>query len=502
MKKILPIEEKPSVSSFAHHAFFQSILEGNRLSAEDILRFNVHDLDADEWKYRSDNIRKESEGNKITYYANILETNAFSVMWRELKERDVFECDFEELVHICSNSGITVVVSEKDMADDSWRDHGYVSLEYIARNEIYLRRDGEILDIGKYGRDILMPLNVKVKNDDGKPEIAIFVGNEWVTLYSGTEEKEYRYIGIEADFKESEYQNWKNSNYIEFYCRPDGPDIVLDMYNSIKNGFMYMSNNQFLQVTPLEVNTIRSFPDGIKGMVKWAVNNDKYLVVWVDEYYIPNRNAYQKKHFPHCNMIYGYDDDTSTIYMMGYGKVYQSAEISYDDLTENFSHMTTKEDGALIALRRIPYNFVFSVDCIKKQIKAFLNGTSSFDDGNRIQNEPDIVFGKEAFTRMPEAEFARRKICRDVKVSQVLYEHSKLMSERIDFLRYRSHLPETKADVLKQKAENILHSSEKMRNLVIKNRMKDVYRDRIMDLFSEIGKMEEELLTDLYDSII
>ena len=34
-----------------------------------------------------------------------------------------------------------------------------------------------------------------------------------------------------------------------------------------------------------------------------------YLYIWMDEYYLPGQSAYQKTHFRHVSLFYGYDDE-------------------------------------------------------------------------------------------------------------------------------------------------------------------------------------------------
>jgi hypothetical protein len=82
--------------------------------------------------------------------------------------------------------------------------------------------------------------------------------------------------------------------------------------------------------------------DVIKHMKK-EIESGYYLIICVNEEYIPNREAYGKHYFEHDIMIHGYDDAIESFYTIAYDidGVYKSTPITYKLIEKAF--MTHRE---------------------------------------------------------------------------------------------------------------------------------------------------------------
>ena len=58
----------------------------------------------------------------------------------------------------------------------------------------------------------------------------------------------------------------------------------------------------------------------IHDMLHWNISHGYYVNMCLDEFYVPDRAKYQRGHYNHYNLFYGYDDEEKLYYIMGYGK--------------------------------------------------------------------------------------------------------------------------------------------------------------------------------------
>lgn len=77
-------------------------------------------------------------------------------------------------------------------------------------------------------------------------------------------------------------------------------------------------NNPFLKLYELNYNVLFTLKIDFSKLVKTYLSNGIYLDVYINEFYIKNRKAYNSYKYYHSNLIYGYDDDREIFNIMGY----------------------------------------------------------------------------------------------------------------------------------------------------------------------------------------
>lgn len=83
----------------------------------------------------------------------------------------------------------------------------------------------------------------------------------------------------------------ENSSYINFYDNHDD-----DSYGRFMEERYYKKYNDYTNSAELIDSIIQN------------IDNDFYALIWIDKYYVPGVIEYNKYHFVHTVMIYGYDD--------------------------------------------------------------------------------------------------------------------------------------------------------------------------------------------------
>lgn len=76
--------------------------------------------------------------------------------------------------------------------------------------------------------------------------------------------------------------------------------------------------------------------DNIIGYLKEVIRSKGYIRLSMDQYFVPEKEAYHKQHYNHDDLIYGFNDEKEVFYLFGYtaNKIMERTEISFNNLIE------------------------------------------------------------------------------------------------------------------------------------------------------------------------
>jgi hypothetical protein len=157
-----------------------------------------------------------------------------------------------------------------------------------------------------------------------------------------------------------------------------------------------------------------------------------YYLAQVDEYYIPDRKRYGKRHFTHDILIYGYDNKTYTATTIGYncsGK-YQRQQINIDLLAKSISNINDYNNSYYFKIaENAPRNF--NIQIVIKYLNEFLESKSSISI-----NLPNGIYGIDALNSFYKITynqiFNKEKI--DIRAFRQILDHDALMIERLQYM--------------------------------------------------------------------
>ncbi len=266
-------------------------------------------------------------------------------------------------------------------------------------------------------------------------------------------------------------KNWMYNNYIQLSFYPkDGP-LTFDFYMD------YIYNQP--------VFDMEYFSEETSKMLKWnpvklfvnALDRDRYVECCVDEYFIPEREAYMRYHFRHNILIYGYDDCKKEFYTIG-----------YDDTGKYCEHIVAFKQMVkakpiyihLLKLRK-ELDYELDVNYIEHQIKQY---------NDEIPIEPVGSYPKDGrYVGVNAVNALCDYICDcvsneeaiDIRPISVLMEHRRLMLERYQTIGLKIDNKQVIQEIKKQVEE-----CEKLRNRVMmyNSRQSDKDATAILELQS------------------
>lgn len=108
--------------------------------------------------------------------------------------------------------------------------------------------------------------------------------------------------------------------------------------------------------------------------IKQELDQNHYISLLLNEYFIPGKSNYKKKNFLHDKHIYGYNDDLNVFYVLSIADkgMYKKHEISYENMRDAFCAYTFNH--FFLAFRLKDYNFLKADNKKrKKQLRRYLS---------------------------------------------------------------------------------------------------------------------------------
>ncbi len=308
-----------------------------------------------------------------------------------------------------------------------------------------------------------------------------------------------------------EHMEWMLSNYIQLSSRKDiiaNKEVFLAFHDDLG------LNSPFLKVQHMYWSILSEYEIEMIDFFKTNIDLGCYLYLKVDEYFIPNHYAYNRYHYIHDIMVFGYDDKNFIV--LGYDDKgrYREMKVLYDTLVEAFyNNFIDKTENAwaddIYFIKYKKYNFKFNINIVKYCLFDYINSINRLERYKRFSNPiKDVVYGLEVFDKVCEylnylkldknIFYGGKNI--DNRIFRIIMEHKELMLERIEFI---NKLYGGFGDLYDEYVQ-INKIASKTHFIAIKYQ---VTKDKkllnvLLDNVIKIKKMDKEVLSKVYDRLL
>ena len=245
------------------------------------------------------------------------------------------------------------------------------------------------------------------------------------------------------------------------------------------------------------MNEVKAVFSDIHQYIKHCIDNDYYLSISLDEYYIPKRQAYKKSHFYHYNLIYGYDEESGEYYTAGY-----SSKLAFNTVPFEAVDRSGIENGAELIKYRMntdTINIEFNMEYIISAIKEYVYGYASDVKYANITGCKKDTYGINIFNEILYTEKGKELLVNDVRISYLLYEHCMLMMERLDFIIKYGYLvmSDSKAVYMEKLCGDMVNAARAVNLMVVKNKIREIDRELIFKACNKLYDSEKKFYTAL-----
>ena len=292
---------------------------------------------------------------------------------------------------------------------------------------------------------------------------------------------------------------WFYSNYIQLVLSKDF-SIPLTFY---PNSF---STNPLLGCHVMVKEIIQNNNINIHNFIMERINNKDYFYSTFDEFYVPNRFFFNKDHFNHDFMIYGYDSHKMEYDLMGFdeNRNYASSKISFLQFEKAFFSDSSKTGFIHLLSKRDNVKYDFDLRLVFEMLDDYYNSRNSSEkvrmNGCLLVNR---VFGLEVYKYLKE--YFKFLMCEDfdsdIRLLHILYEHKKCMLMRLEYMYKNNYINDNSYiyDGYKYIEQETFKTKTQHFKYIVGGKKRCL--SQLVDSLSEIEQKESELIERLMNEI-
>lgn len=316
-----------------------------------------------------------------------------------------------------------------------------------------------------------------------------------------------------------EFLPWFYSNYIQLKCLKElTQELDCDLNFYFPDGLDYLQRIPFVKTQFIFKDIMSYWRCNVSDFFKNIINEGYYICTFVDEYYIPSKILFQKKHNSHRIFIYGFDDELEIFNICGWdiNQVFNINEIvKYKDLSAAFG---SDHNTDILLSRR-------GTLCFKLDNNYFKSHQYNFDIKYvyRILNEYLLSYNTSEnfcmyYNRLDPAKYSlgmnvyndfnnylKKLADNQAKASRIaahaIWEHKKCMLMRISYLKKMKYISEN--SMYENSYLEIERKASICRNLMLKYQLTSdssiIFS--MMNLIRNIENEERYLLEQLIEDI-
>ncbi|GBF75028.1 hypothetical protein PA598K_03407 [Paenibacillus sp. 598K] len=523
--KILPLYAENVFQSYSYHAYMSSILLDDRKDEDANVRYSNLKVDDCNPRWYQQTIG-DGEGSQPIEATVMEELEELNRAWCHKGDITGRSDNFQYLyaqAEAGGHKGIEVRI-EQIKFTSVWAKAGLMLRESLAADARYVyifatpAMNGGVIQCreqtGKentmqFALDATPPVWLRIELHEG--EITLMCGKErghWD--FSKRVDHLFpagMYMGLAlCTPEEHAHMNWYASTYIQLYSYKDFSmnRIPFDFQIGLhKDGDFYFCC-PYLRTQAIRHSLIErlesSGNDLIRLMLQF-IDDGNYVDVEMNEFFVPDRKAYGKYNRMHGSLIYGYNTETQLFYLAGYaaGNVFKQSQMTFEQFRRAFDRDRDKN----IRLLQLHHYRSFALDttAIRDQLTHYMNATNAQPGlSMNVQAEPKIVYGLEAYDSLIHNLPLHLQ---DIRPLQVVYEHKRMMSLRLEHLHRLQALDHLTFEWLSEEYRNLERLALLCRNLQLKNAVtpNTRYVDSMLANIMKIKTKESELLPLLLEQL-
>ena len=258
------------------------------------------------------------------------------------------------------------------------------------------------------------------------------------------------------------YLPWFCSQYIQLILPQQGVDGGLNFYI---HPVHLLVLSPLLDIQWMSWEIAARTRGGVVQFVKDALATAYYVEVFADEFYIPHRKSYQRAHFVHDVLLFGFDDKTGSFDIIGFDERgnYTTSKIGFSafekafeavDLSAVDSYVSNWLTKVWLAKYLVEAACDFDRICVLEQLRDYLSGSNPAErlrllhnptggDANAgIRRRVENLYGVQVYKKLDchlGALMDNPRSCNPT-IWRILWEHKKCMGLRIRYMEDGGHL--------------------------------------------------------------
>lgn len=264
--------------------------------------------------------------------------------------------------------------------------------------------------------------------------------------------------------------------------------------------------------------------ENIIEFIKDKINHGYYVIIYLDEYYLPKKAGYMKFHFLHQLMVYGYDNESQRLKTVAFDRKQEfvSAEYEYSKIVKSYEEGKTyyelspiwvlNETVELIRPKGENSPYEFNLGLFLEELKVYLLGQGEY---SKLRPNNLETNGKQAsfnFKVYDELIYHLNNLIQgnptmDYRYVHLMMEHKIIMYYRLKYI-ISNYSSNDDLVMLIEEYSNLVKKMQVARNLFFKQVIAElsgieVNFSKIFTKVLEIVRFAKDeecrILTSIYD---
>ena len=501
-KNILPINPQPCVRNSAHNAFMDAIITNEKAWGDLKADISLPYENIEQWSIVAENaiIKNTDDRFEVFHSPTVQEQKKY--IFRKFNSFDelMLKINYQQFTSYWDS--ICIFVHDKIYEFDRFTNSHYFFGRFC--NNDFFTKDGPIEREFNLVAKNHTKVWLKVTNYENVLTSSFSVdGIEWIEAHSSsiTSDNE-KYIGIAFALNDNVYYNWLSNNFIQIRYNKNEA-FPIDYVTYLKQNSKPFVVHPFLKMNEESWEDICQYNLSFSELIQSSINSNKYIVMWLNEFYLPASKAYLKQISIHECLIYGYEK--SNIYMMiiSDGKP-KCITADIDDVLCAWNN--SDKSAPLFFLKYSPTYSLYNLEInhIYQELVAFLQCKNTSLLYTHLVAFEDGVFGIDVYHEFVNNRECFNHLLSDLRISYLLYEHNLIMKQRLEFLFTVISATPNAMNCINELVNRLVTNSLIAMRLTIKNFYKrtEATEKEILLYYTKIYNDEEILYQNLIDVIL
>jgi FkbH-like protein len=256
---------------------------------------------------------------------------------------------------------------------------------------------------------------------------------------------------------------WYYEHFIQIFSMAAENGHVMLEFLEVRSPYKDIMHEVYLGYNLLEDVT------NIIDFVIHKINLDYYVIINVDEYYLPNKRSYQINHFVHHSIVYGYDNHRRELKAIGFNAqgLFSQLTFDYDLFAKAY------ENGKLHYRQWAPWAETNAVELLKRRdfkkeypfnMRRFLTKLGDYIGSNpddsviyslrldkEVLTEERVAYGFGVYdvVRGNLLKLLNNEVFIDYRAMHLLYEHKNAINQRLNYIRSRFAITGKTAELIR-----------------------------------------------------
>lgn len=257
------------------------------------------------------------------------------------------------------------------------------------------------------------------------------------------------------------------------------------------------------------------------------INMGYYLIIFMDEYYLPGKASYNSSHFVHQLMVYGYDNDKKVFKTIAFNNIneftvfeyeYNQLEQAYEQGKAYYSSSPIWVSNETIEMVRINTinSYSFNLDPFIENLDIYLKGEGNYSkirSNNLETNGREATFNFNIYNELlfHLSNLIDGKQTMDYRYMHLMFEHKAIMFKRFLYISSKFKVGDKFETYIDRYLTKVRKNSEVARNLffkqmVIKGVNSEINESnsnkilsKVLGIVEQVKVDEQIILEDIYD---